>query len=175
METPVLYTERIILRPISVADSKTIYDRWTSDAEVAKYMRWCVHANVEDTIEWLKCEEKNNKGNDSYQWGFWLKEEEYLFGSGGLIYRAEEDVFEVGYNIMKQYWNQGYTTEAVKEMLKFAQNELGVHNFVACHAIENPASGEVLKKCGFVYERPCQTTKFDGITTFDCKEYRLRS
>ena len=75
---------------------------------------------------------------------------------------------------MHKCWNQGYTTEIVKAILEFATNELGITEFVAWHAKENPASGAVLKKCGFIYEKDDVTTKFDGVTTLESKGYRLK-
>lgn len=174
MMTPVLETERLILRPLSVEDAQDIYDRWTSDPVVAKFMRWSVHSSVEDTKQWLLMEEENNKTDKTYDWGFWLKDGNYLFGCGGLVYHEEEKVFELGYNIMHKYWNQGYTTEAAKAILEFGEKELGQKEFIAKHAVDNPASGAVMQKCGFIYEKDGITIKFDGVTTHQSKCYRLK-
>ena len=174
MITPILETERMILRPISSADAQDIFDRWTSDERVSKYMSWTTHTSVEDTKQWLYMEEENNKTDNNYQWGFWLKDGNYLFGSGGLVYHKEEQVFELGYNIMHKYWNQGYTTEAAKAILEFANKELGAKEFVAWHDVKNPASGAVMKKCGFLYEKEETRAKFDGVTTCAAKAYRLK-
>ena len=40
MKTPIIETERMILRPLSVMDANDIYERWTSDDRVSKYVRW---------------------------------------------------------------------------------------------------------------------------------------
>lgn len=173
MKTPVIETERMILRPLSVSDADDIYERWTSDDRVSKYVRWCTHNSVNDTIEWLKFEEGNIANDKVYQWGFTLKNNGYLFGSGGLVYNEKEKAFELGYNIMHKYWNQGYTTEAAKAILEFAINELKQTEFVSWHAVDNPASGAVMRKCGFVYENNETVTKFDGVTSYDTKKYRL--
>ena len=74
---------------------------------------------------------------------------------------------------MHEYWNQGYTTEAAKAILGFAVKKLKQREFIAWHAVDNPASGAVLRKCGFVYEHNEIHTKFDGMTSFDTKKYRL--
>ena len=74
MKTPIIETERMILRPLSVMDANDIYERWTSDDRVSKYVRWCTHNSVKDTMEWLKVEENNILSDRIYQWGFTLKE-----------------------------------------------------------------------------------------------------
>jgi len=173
MNTPILETERMILRPLSIADASDVFERWTSDDRVSKYVRWCTHRSVEDTKEWIKFEEANISSDKMYQWGFTLKENGYLFGSGGINYNEQEGAYELGYNIMHKYWNQGYTTEAAKAILEFAVKELNQKGFVSWHAVDNPASGAVMRKCGFVYEKNEIHTKFDGVTSFETKKHRL--
>lgn len=173
METPILETERMILRTLSLSDVRDIYERWATDEHVARYVRWSVHSSIEVTEEWIKAEEKNISSDKSYQWGFTLKEDGFLFGSGGLHYNEDEGVWELGYNIMHKFWNQGYVTEAARAIIGFATEQLGIKEFIAWHAVENPASGAVLRKCGFVYEKNEKHTKFDGVTSFETMKYRL--
>ena len=90
-----------------------------------------------------------------------------------IHFNEEEQAWELGYNIMHKYWNQGYTTEAAKDILSFAVNELKQNEYIAWHAVENPASGAVMTKCGFVYEKNEIRTKFDGVISYDTKKYRL--
>lgn len=174
MKTPILETNRVILRPLALEDAQDIFERWTSDDRVSKYVRWCTHSTVDETRGWLLMTQESLESDKVYDWGFCLKEEEYLFGSGGIFYNDEEKCFEVGYNIMHKYWNQGYTTEIVQAILEFAKNELGIKEFVAWYAKENPASGAVLKKCGFIYEKDSVSTKFDGVTSLESKCLRLK-
>jgi len=42
MKTPIIETERMILRPLTVADASDIFERWTSDDRVSRYVRWCI-------------------------------------------------------------------------------------------------------------------------------------
>ena len=173
MKTPIIETERLILRPLTVEDANDIFERWTTDERVAKYVRWCVHDSVDMTKGWLQFVEENVSDDKSYDWGFALKENGYLIGSGGIFYKEEEGAWEIGYNFMYDYWNQGYATEAAKAMLQFGISELNIKEFVAFHAVENPASGAVMRKCGFKYEGNEIHTKFDGVTKFESKRHRL--
>lgn len=56
---------------------------------------------------------------------------------------------ELGYWIARQHWGQGYATEAARAVLDVAQM-LGHRRIVASHFLDNPASGRVLRKLGFV-------------------------
>lgn len=173
VKIPTLQTERLYLRPLVPEDADEAFANWTHDAEVAKYMRWSVHQNVEETREWLIGEQEGSQTGNIYDWGFVLKETGELIGSGGLSYSEEQGMFELGYNIMKKYWNQGYTTEAAKRIVDFAVSELGEKKLHCCHAKDNPASGRVMEKAGFTYVRDSSYASFDGKRQFACKEYIL--
>ena len=41
---PVLETERLILRPITIDDAKAVY-QWTSDERVTRYMSYPTHTD----------------------------------------------------------------------------------------------------------------------------------
>jgi len=172
-------TERLILRPLTLADAETAYHGWTGDPEVAKYVSWLPHHSMKDTIEWLKeiewkqDEAGNIAKNDNYIWGFVLKETGELFGSGGLIWEEDWQLFQIGYNIMKTHWNRGYTTEAMRAIFPFAAANLGIKKVSGGHAKENRASARVIEKLGFVYDRDDRTPHVDGVRFFDSREYLL--
>lgn len=173
MRTPILETDRIILRPMLVTDAEHVFYSWTSDPEVAKYMIWDLHKDVEDTIQWLRMEETNVESDKAYNWGFVLKETGLLFGSGGINFKEERGMYELGYNIMRKYWNQGLTTEASKAILEFAVNQLGARKFLGCHAKDNVGSGKVMEKLGFIYQKEGSYTDISGDRFFMSKEYLL--
>lgn len=56
---------------------------------------------------------------------------------------------EMGYWIARPFWGQGIATEAGEAVLRIAHT-LGYRTVVASHFIDNPASGRVLEKLGFV-------------------------
>lgn len=69
-----------------------------------------------------------------------------LIGSIGLG-RLDDEV-ELGYWIGRNWWGQGYATEAVRAVLRLAR-ALGHKRLVGSHFADNPASGRVLAKTGF--------------------------
>ena len=102
-----------------------------------------------------------------------LKDTSELFGSGGLIWEEDWQLYQVGYNIMKTHWNRGYTTEAMRTIFEFAKTNLGIKKVAGGHAKENLASAKVLEKLGFVYDRDDVFPHVDGVRFFDSREYFL--
>ena len=50
---PILETERLILRPITLDDAAACFS-WNSDERVAKYMSYPTLTDISQTIEWIK-------------------------------------------------------------------------------------------------------------------------
>lgn len=173
MKTTILESKRIILRPLSINDAEHIFKSWTSDPEVAKFMKWDQHQSIQDTIGWLKQEEQNIESELHYTWGFILKETGELFGSGSICFNKEVDCYELGYNIMKKFWGKGLTTEAGRLMLDFGINTLAVKKFFCRHAIDNIGSKKVMLKLGFKYFADSSYTSFSGQKHFLSKDYYL--
>ena len=168
MHSIILETERLILRPLTVADAEAVFV-WASDPKVNRYLKYPLHADVETTRQWLRSVEQKTGGCD---FGFVRKSDGLLIGSGG-VYDNGDGSWELGYNLRHDCWNQGYTTEAAKAMLAFAHRELGVKVFVSSHAVDNPASGRVMEKCGLTFQNYGEYSKADGSETFRAKYYRM--
>lgn len=167
-----LTTQRLILRELVENDAEEMFKNWASDDEVSKYVRWTTHKNVEETKEYIRCEQDRCENGGCYNWGIVLKEKNELIGAIGA-FPSEDSRIEIGYNISRKHWNNGYTTEAVKEVLRYLIDEKNIYRFRCSHAILNPASGAVMRKAGFKYSHDAVYEKFDGSQKFECKVYYL--
>lgn len=58
-------------------------------------------------------------------------------------------VVEIGYGVKKEYEGQGYMTEAVRAIAKWASEQAGVKDVEAETESDNKASQRVLEKAGF--------------------------
>ncbi len=153
MKTPTLETDRLLLRPFTYEDAEDVFTCWESDPDVAKYMFWTSHNDIEKTKEWLKFEIGQIEKDDWYRFALVLKETNELIGTGLIYFEEEVDAWEIGYNLGKKYWGKGYTTEAMKQIISFAQEDLGITEMVGRYAKENPSSGKVMEKLGFLFEK----------------------
>ena len=162
MNTPILETERLNLRPFHKEDAKDVFESWESDPEVAKYMFWTSHNDIEKTKEWIAFEIGQIPKDDWYRFAIVLKETNELLGTALIYYEEEVQCWEIGYNLGKKYWGKGYTTEAMQKVIEFATEELKLSEIVGRYAMENPASGNVMKKLGFTYEKDIPYECNDG-------------
>lgn len=58
---------------------------------------------------------------------------------------------EIGYWLGRPYWGRGLATEAARAALDWAGRDWGRRYILAGHFADNPASGQVLCKSGFLY------------------------
>ena len=76
------------------------------------------------------------------------------------------------YCIGKHWWNHGFATEALKAAVNYWFENTDGGWLTCCHAKENPASGRVMEKAGFLYHHDAIDHKFDG-TPVECRSYLL--
>ena len=87
MITPILETQRLILRPFHREDARAVLDTWESDPDVARYMFWTSHNDIRKTEAWLDFELSRIEKPDWYRFAIELKASYSLIGTA-LMYAA---------------------------------------------------------------------------------------
>ena len=152
--TKTIETGRLVLRPFRIEDAQPMYENWASDPEVTKFLMWPTHTSVEVSREVLKswiCQYSDEK---YYQWAIVLKENgDMPIGSIAVVHQNEEiGMVHIGYCIGRRWWHQGVTSEALRALITFFMEEVGVNRAESRHDSNNPNSGKVMEKCGMRLE-----------------------
>ncbi len=63
----------------------------------------------------------------------------------------------------KTYWNKGICTEALRLMISHIKETTTIKSLISGHFVDNPASGRVMEKCGFIPT---------GETVIDASQYQ---
>ena len=83
------------------------------------------------------------------------------------------ELVELGYFILPEYYGQGYMTEAVNEIIRFAFEENEVYRIKTSCLKENRASERVMQKCGLVKEAEYMSCTWHDGRMKDRVAYRL--
>lgn len=156
----IIHTDRLVLRPLTQADAPDVFE-WVGDPVVNRYMPYALYTDVEQVRAWIAGIDPQD-----HEFAFVLRETGKVIGSGSIGLN-DDGLWEPGYNLNRAYWGQGYATEATRAMIDWAYTRHGARDFAAAHVTANAASGNVLRKCGFVFARYGQYGRFDGSEMFD--------
>jgi RimJ/RimL family protein N-acetyltransferase len=66
------------------------------------------------------------------------------------VISIQDDIPNLGYWLARDHWNKGYATESGRAVVALADESLRLPRLTASHALDNPASGKVLRKLGFL-------------------------
>jgi len=142
-----LRTERLGLRPFRLSDVDDVF-AYSSDPEWAFFAR-----PDEPTREQIRHElERLTSADWSRRAAFAVVIDERVAGSVELSISGEGEA-DLGYGIAREYWGRGLMTEAAAAVRDYGFAVLDVQRMTARHDPRNPASGRVLEKLGFTFER----------------------
>lgn len=149
--TKQLETERLILRRFTTNDAKKMFDNWSNDKEVTRFLPWPTHQNISETEELLKLWEKEYASDTTYQWAIAEKETNELIGSTSITIYDDLTEGEIGYCLSKKAWGKGYATEITKALIDFSFHHIHLKRIFGKHSKSNTNSGQVMLKAGFTF------------------------
>lgn len=148
-----LETDRLILRRFTAEDADSMFQNWASDSEVTRFLTWPPHTDVNVTRQLLAVWVNGYAELSRYNWAIELKETHELVGNISVVKLNEKtEEADMGYCMGKAWWGQGIMPEALRRVIVFLFEEVGVNRIAACHDVNNPKSGRVMEKAGMKQE-----------------------
>ena len=145
-----LETERLVLKCIGYDDAE-FFRKQFSTAEVNRYLYDVEPCrSVEEAREWIKLYLESEPRNQ-HRWILVRKEDGEKIGTCGFHrWNRETGEIEMGYDLQPAHWRNGYTSEALAAIMKFAAKEMKVKKIFAHISTDNIASIRTSEKMGFV-------------------------
>lgn len=144
-----LETERLILRPFTEEDADSLYE-YARDPRVGCPAGWKPHESLEESREIIR-----TVFSAPGVFAVALKESGKAVGSAGFTGRHRKEAAgpddEIGYSLNPAYWGRGLIPEAVRELLRYGFEELGLNTIWCEHYDGNQKSRRVIRKCGFQF------------------------
>ena len=146
--SPVIETRRLTLRAPGLNDVEPLA-RLADDADVARMTLRMPHpfgvGDAEDFVLQVAAQDPARAAT------FVIEHEDHgLVGVLGLFEDADPAP-EAGYWIGRDFWGRGFATEALEAGMVWASRKWKRRALMAGHFDDNPASGRVLEKAGFLY------------------------
>lgn len=152
MSLPVLATERLTLRPATVADTDRLWQHWTHP-DVRRYMFDDREMPREEAASWI-IEQQSFAGRGL---GAWVIETH----EGGFVGHicltdvhdlapAYDGEVEFGIALAPEAWGRGYAAEALRAVLKHGTGTAGLARILGVYDEPNLASRRLQEEAGFV-------------------------
>ncbi len=148
-------TKRLLLRHWAETDAESLY-KYAKDPAVGPIAGWPPHRNIEESLTVIQtvfnrsecyaiCEKGSNKAIGAIE----------LKMNGHTDMTEKDDECELGYWLGKPFWGKGYMTEAVRELLRYGFENLGMTTIWCGYYDGNNKSKRVQEKVGFFYHHTC--------------------
>ena len=149
----VLETNRLILRVWQETDLEDFYE-YASVAGVGENAGWRHHETIDDSRNILKTFITSKD-----EFAITDKKNKKVIGSLGLhgSWANDDSKFvdlklkDIGYVLSKDHWGKGLMPEAVKAVISFCFDDLGLDAVTSGHSPLNYQSKRVIEKNGFGY------------------------
>lgn len=170
---PILESERLLLRQFSLKDAPDV-TRLADDPKIAATTLFIPNPYPDRLAEkWIEAHTADFENDKQIIWAITLKKTGELIGTIGLEFKFEYEKAEFGFWIGTEFWNKGFATEALSEVLKFGFDELGLNRIFAHHFVNNPASGKVMLKNGLKEEGYLREDIIKDFKYIDVKIYGI--
>jgi len=150
---PVIETERLLLRSLSINDADEMYSLRTNK-KVYLHLNKPMDESLEATKKKIEEILGMQQNNDAVFWVIAFKETPgHMIGNIGFWniskgnYRAE-----TGYMLHPDHWQKGIMKEVLKPVVEYGFKKMNLHSIEANVNPDNIASGALLESCGFEKE-----------------------
>lgn len=154
-----LTTERLVLRPMVIEDATRIHEL-VNDKDIAYNCVNIPYPYPEGAAEaWIVGHPLRYAQRQAVI--FAITKDQTIIGACGIEFMHEEQHYDIGYWIGKDFWGNGYATEAATMLVDYGLNTLGIDELYAESLSSNPSSCAVLQKCGMQHvariSKPCHS------------------
>ncbi len=170
---PVLETERLLLRQLTMDDVPVLFEMRTNPL-MNRYTDRPAMKTMDEAAEKMKTILSMVEKREGIAWAILLRETGKQIGDISFWRLIKEHYrAEIGYGLLPDYWEKGFMTEAARCVIGHGFNNLNIHSIEANVNPENVASIRLLEKLNFVREAYFRENYFHDGKFLDSAIYSL--
>ena len=151
MKPQILEAEIVRMRPLESDDIPHIL-KLASAAEIAENTFVPHPYPPEAAAEFVSKTRERWHYDEGFTFAIIDTSSDAFVGAMGIHPKGEHHAAEVGYWIGKPFWGRGLATAALRRIIQFGFEQLGLNRIQAGHFRHNMASGRVMQKANMRYE-----------------------
>lgn len=146
MRLNTIETENLLLRPIQITDTEEIHS-YAGDPSI-DMMMFLPKESLDETKQFVEYAIAQWEMDEPEDREYVITLNQKIIGGVNLERCDEENTYEIGWTINRNYRNNGYATEAANALILYAFNGLKAKRVQAHCDCRNIASEIVMKKIG---------------------------
>jgi RimJ/RimL family protein N-acetyltransferase len=146
LDSPVISTERLVLRPPHEHDAEELAFL-ANNIKIARMLAHMPHPyTIGDAEKFIRTAQKDSGRACTYS--ITEADSGKLIGVGSLHYIDTDPIPHMGYWIGEPYWGNGYATEAARALVDLYFKVTNEPTLKMSARVTNEASKKVIRKCG---------------------------
>jgi uncharacterized membrane protein/RimJ/RimL family protein N-acetyltransferase len=148
--SPEMQTKRTTLTLLHESDLPAM-TAMAQEPETFRYIKKLSVMTDNEYQEFLRLKLEQIRLKTGYHWAVWLKKDGRFVGAVNLNPIGGTKRLQIGCQLKREFWGQGFATELTGRVLKFAIREAGLKEVYGVFEKENIVSRRLLDRLGFAW------------------------
>jgi RimJ/RimL family protein N-acetyltransferase len=160
-------TERLLIRELDAEADADFINRLLNSEKFIKYIGDRKVRSSEDAHDFIR--DRYRKSYEDHGYGLYCVE---LIDGGtpvgmcGFVRRDTLPAPDIGFAFLPEFEGKGYGFESAEAMMSYGREQLGFSEVLAITTLDNDASGRLLEKTGFKFDKTIETPEGETLRLF---------
>jgi RimJ/RimL family protein N-acetyltransferase len=159
-------TDRLIIRELDAETDADFINRLLNSDKFIQYIGDRNVRTTEDACDFIR--DRYRKSYEDHGYGLYCVElkDGTPVGMCGFVRRETLPAPDIGFAFLPEFEGKGYGFESANAMMKYGRERLGFSEVLAITTLDNEASGKLLEKIGFAFDKNIDTPEGETLRLF---------
>lgn len=162
----ILETDRLIIRELDAETDAEFINRLLNSDKFIQYIGDRNVRSSEDARDFIR--DRYRKSYEDHGYGLYCVElkDGTQVGMCGFVRRDTLPGPDIGFAFLPEFEGKGYGFESAAAMMNYGRDDLGFSEVLAITTLDNEASGKLLEKIGFSFDKNIDTPEGETLKLF---------
>lgn len=162
----ILTTERLLIRELDAVADADFINRLLNSEKFIKYIGDRNVRSSEEAHDFIR--DRYRKSYEDHGYGLYCVElkDGTQIGMCGFVRRDTLPGPDIGFAFLPEFEGNGYGFESAAAMMAHGRNQFGFSEVLAITTLGNEASGKLLEKIGFAFDKNIDTPEGETLKLF---------